>query len=140
MIYPVRNFVITSSYGNRILNGKKQFHDGIDFISRENNIVLAVTDGVVEFDEDNYEDAKRWVDIKHSAGNYLIIRHAINGEIYYCRYLHLGENFVSKGDTVEGGQKIGTYADAGISYGAHLHFDVYDKDWKKIDPAEILNA
>lgn len=139
MRYPVNNHVITSDYGYRVLRGNREFHDGIDFISRESNIVYAVAGGTVIFDMDNYDDSLRWSKPEHSAGNYVIISHEINGALYYCRYLHLGKNFVSIKERVIPNTRIGTYADAGRSYGAHLHFDVYTEKWEKINPHIILD-
>ena len=140
MISPIVDYKITSPYGKRILKGKEQFHDGIDFISKsDDRTVRVITEGTILMDIDYYEESKRWTDARHSAGNYLIIQHVIDDKKYFCRYFHLGENFVSKGDKVAEGQAIGIYADAGISYGAHLHFDMYDSAWKKIDPTFLID-
>jgi murein DD-endopeptidase MepM/ murein hydrolase activator NlpD len=123
MIYPVKNPIVTSGYGNRLLNGVKNFHDGIDFVSGSGDqTVFAVADGTVVYDFDAYDDALRWIDQKMGAGNYVILSHVFNGEIFFCRYIHLGGNTVSH------------------SYGAHLHFDIYDKNWKKIDPTPYFNG
>lgn len=141
MMIPIKDYKITSPYGYRILRGKKEFHDGIDFISvTGDKNVYAIANGIVEYDMDNYDDSLRWTDKHHSAGNMIIIRHTINGAIYYARYLHLGENTVSKNDFVNEGDILGQYGDYGYSFGAHLHFDLYDKNWKKIDPTPILGV
>jgi len=151
-VYPVKNPIITSPYGDRFLNGRPQFHDGIDMVSSnqiiksrlevENTGVYAITDGIVTYDYDKYDDRYRF-DLKghksDSAGNMVILKHNIDGVDYYCRYLHLINNIVKKGQHVKCGELIGEYADVGYSYGAHLHFDVYLSDWsKKIDPMTIL--
>lgn len=139
LIWPVYEpHRITSPYGPRILNGTSQFHDGIDFVSGSTSEVLAIADGQVCLDIDFYEESKRWTDGRMSGGNYVIIKHNLHGADYYCRYLHLIRNTVSKGDPVKQGQVIGRYADVGLSYGAHLHFDMYDASWKKIDPTPVL--
>ena len=139
MILPVENHVITSPYGPRVLQGKEQFHDGIDFISRDNNNVRSILDGTIVHDMDKYIHDKRWTDKKHSAGNYLIVRHMLpDGKIYYCRYLHLEKNTVSLKDQVKEGQLIGNYGDYGYSFGPHLHFDIYDSTWKKTDITPIF--
>lgn len=141
LISPVKDYKITSNYGPRILNGKEEFHDGIDFISKSGkNIVHAIAEGVVCHDVDFYNEAKRWTDRRHSAGNYLIIKHHIphNGALYYVRYMHLDPNFCFQGQEIEKGEPIGLYKDVGRSYGAHLHLDMYDKNWNKIDPSFIL--
>ena len=140
---PVNDPRVSSPYGMRVLNGKEQFHDGIDFVSRSGDRrVFAVAPGVVVFDMDDYEEALRWTDRRHSGGNMIIIAHNIGrargARVYYARYLHLGENTVGKDWSVDEGQVVGEYADAGISYGPHLHFDLYDSDWRKIDPTPLL--
>jgi murein DD-endopeptidase MepM/ murein hydrolase activator NlpD len=141
MIYPVKNPIVTSGYGNRLLNGVKNFHDGIDFVSGSGDqTVFAVADGTVVYDFDAYDDALRWIDQKMGAGNYVILSHVFNGEIFFCRYIHLGGNTVSHGQKISEGSSIGVYADVGYSYGAHLHFDIYDKNWKKIDPTPYFNG
>lgn len=139
---PVKNHRVSSPYGTRILNGKEQFHDGIDFVSKEkgNADIFSIGPGVCTFEFDHYDDKKRWSDTKHSAGNYAIIKTKIDGKEYYVRYLHLKENNLSNGQKVEEGEKIGEYADVGYSFGAHLHLDVYNTAWKKIDPTPIIKS
>lgn len=139
---------ITSPYGMRTLYGKQEMHDGIDYITAADpggdwtgdRTVLAIADGTVVYDQDNYDPELRWTDPAHSAGNMLIIRHNLHGRDYYVRYLHLGSNTVSIGTQVQRGQKIGTYADAGYSFGPHLHLDMYQADWSKVDPTPVLLA
>jgi len=142
LIRPVREpHKVTSPYGQRYLQGKPQFHDGIDYINTERDTsVLAIADGVVCLDVDFYEEAKRWTDKRHSAGNYVIIKHTIDDKIFYCRYMHLSQNSVMQGQAVKQGDFIGRYADVGFSFGAHLHFDMFDASWKKIDPTPVLLA
>lgn len=138
MVSPVNKPVVASPYGDRILNGKKQLHDGIDYVSGLNRDVLAVANGKVILDMDIYEEKLRWTDMRHSLGNYIILQHTIEGSVYFARYCHLSENFVAKGGEVTQGQRIGVYADVGYSYGAHLHFDMFDAKWAKIDPSPLL--
>lgn len=139
LIRPVRSpHRVTSPYGWRTLAGNRQFHDGIDYVSTVSDEVLAIADGRVLLDFDYYDHSKAWTDNRHSAGNYLILAHEIDGRSYYCRYIHLISNTVEKGDRVSQGTIIGHYADVGRSYGAHLHFDMYDSDWNKLDPTQIL--
>lgn len=139
MIIPVSHpFLVTSKYGWRFLNGAKQFHDGIDFIGIDSELVVAIADGIVTYDMDDYEEAKRWTDSHHSAGNMIIVRHELHEGLFYCRYMHLGKNYVVKGQKVFEGATIGHYEDVGISFGAHLHFDVYDMHWKKVDPTPLF--
>jgi len=149
---PVRGKpIITSPYGWRVLNGQRQFHDGIDFVSAEASIkdrlnpvgtdVFAVADGVVTSDYDKYDDRYRMDLNGHradSAGNMVIVLHTIGGAKYYTRYLHLVTNTVSAGQKIAKGYKIGMYADVGFSFGPHLHFDMYTLSWTKVDPTPII--
>lgn len=139
--YPVTQPArITSPYGyrsNPFGNGK-QFHDGIDYVSMVNRNVYAIADGTVTYDMDWYEHSKAWTDRRHSGGNMVILKHVIDGEIYFVRYLHLVKNNVSQGQVVNAGDVIGEYANVGMSKGAHLHLDMYDAKWVKIDPTPIM--
>lgn len=132
---------VSSPYGPRVLQGKNQNHSGIDFVSNTGlKNVLAVADGVVTYDQDDYEHHLRWIDRKHSAGNMIIILHKIKGDYFYIRYLHLDKNNVSVGQEISKGVLVGTYSDVGYSFGAHLHLDCYDVRWKKIDPTFIWGS
>lgn len=137
---PVIKPVVTSPYGWRTLKGKPQFHDGIDFVNkdRKDTIVFAIWDGEVCLDVDYYDESKRWTDGRHSGGNFVILKHIIDGKLYYTRYMHIDKNTVTKDQKIRKGQTLGHYADVGFSYGAHLHLDMYDYKWKKIDPTPVL--
>lgn len=129
---PVKNPVVTSEYGPRILNGHNQFHDGVDYVSATGEkAVFALYGGQVCHDMDYYEASKAWTDSRHSLGNFVIVKHVIEGKLYYVRYCHLGRNVVKQGQHVQKGQLLGHYANAGMSYGAHLHLDGYDYKWRK---------
>ena len=128
---PVKSPIVTSPYGWRTLNGKPQFHDGVDYVSPESNEVFALWDGVIAHDMDYYEASKRWTDGRHSLGNFVIVKHVIDGKLYFVRYCHLSRNYVQAGQEVKRGQVLGRYADVGFSYGAHLHLDGYDYKWHK---------
>ncbi len=142
MVKPVYHSVVTSPYGWRVLNGERQFHDGIDFVCDKhvNQSVRAITAGVVTYDFDNYQEALRWVKSEHSIGNAVIIEHTIGGKYYFVRYCHLVKNYVTAGESVTEGQIIGAYGDVGYSFGPHLHIDAYDDGWKKVDITKLLEA
>lgn len=137
---PVNNPVVTSKEGWRTLNGKPNYHPGVDFVSadRSNRQVFSLWDGVVVHDFDHYIHSKRFSDSKHSAGNFIIIKHIIDGKAYYIRYIHLIKNNVKIRQAVKRGQVVGEYADAGYSFGAHLHLDCYDYKWKRIKITPVL--
>ncbi len=61
-----------------------------------------------------------------SAGLYVVLKHNINGEIIYSKYLHM-EKILLKGkvgDPVYAGDVLGITGNTGISDGTHLHFDI----------------
>lgn len=136
LLYPKLRPKITSGWGWRTLNGTRQWHNGLDFISADgSDVVMAVADGVVIHDQDNYNPTLRWdVSKPDSGGRFVIIAHTINGRTYYVSYLHLEENYVSKGERVSAGQHIGKEGDYGYSYGRHLHITLWDQNWVAVDP------
>lgn len=139
MVSPVKKPIVTSRYGWRVLNGKNQFHGGVDFISASGDqSVVAMEDGVVIMDYDSYQDSRRWTYPPDSGGNMVILKTKIGGSYFFIRYLHLSRNSVSKNQKIKKGQKIGDYADVGYSFGAHLHIDAYDAKWKPIDITKFL--
>ena len=140
MISPVKNPIVTSPYGKRMLNGVEQFHPGIDYVSGVGDpSVSSILPGIVVLDFDDYEDAKRWFDPKSSAGNYVCVQHFLpSGDYFFARYLHLAKNNVSHAQRIPEGYILGPYANVGISYGAHLHIESYDAKWVPTDIGLIL--
>lgn len=103
---------ISSSYGPRILNGVKGFHDGIDVAASVGTPIVSATAGRVLLagPASGFGD---WVVIE-SAGGFL--------EIYGHMYSY--EIKVSPGQDVKEGQQIAAVGDNGFSTGPHLHFTV----------------
>lgn len=117
------------------------YHDGVDFVSEKDKNVYCSAEGVVIADRDTYDHAKRWIKGSgNSVGNRVIIKSIIGGKTYYAAYYHLINNYVSEGQTVETGKLIGLYDDVGMSYGAHLHFMVWDEKWNVVDPSILLEV
>jgi murein DD-endopeptidase MepM/ murein hydrolase activator NlpD len=136
MRLPVNDYKITSGYGERILKGKKEFHDGIDFKSITDKNVYAVCDCVCSYDKDNYQESLRWSDPKESGGNCVIIDFRLGNTLFHMRYWHLTDNLVNAGQKLKEGDLIGHYGDVGYSFGAHLHNDLYMQSknkWEKIN-------
>jgi murein DD-endopeptidase MepM/ murein hydrolase activator NlpD len=125
-IYPVQSRFITSHYGMRKdpISGALNFHTGIDFRANTGTTVMAALDGVVSVVTEN------WL-----YGKYIIIAHD-NG--YKTLYGHLSSFSVKQGDRVARGKKIGEAGNTGYSTGSHLHFTVYDKNNKTINPLDLL--
>ena len=59
-------------------------------------------------------------------GNFVTLRHEIDGQAFYSSYFHLRENYVPVeiGDIVSAGQEIGQVGNTGIRTGTHLHLQV----------------
>lgn len=66
-------------------------------------------------------------------GNYIKIKN-VDGMITF--YAHLSQNSVrvSVGDSVNRGQVIAYIGNSGNTSGAHLHFEMRDLNYKKVDP------
>lgn len=115
---------------------KAGIHNGIDIVGQGYTLAweTAHSDGTVvavRTDCDWFESG--------SYGNYVKIKHD-NG--YYTLYGHIayGTVKVNVGDRVSRGQVIGYLGNTGESYGAHLHWEVRDKNDTRIDPTPYLNA
>jgi hypothetical protein len=134
--YPLsKKGTITSGYGPR--NGGE--HRGIDIGVPTGTEVKSIANGeVVRSDMVDYR----------GYGNFIIIKHNIDGQTLYSCYAHLSKRDVSDGDKVIEGQKIGLsggdqgmQSGSGNSSGAHLHFEIRKSetgDW--IDPTNYLTA
>lgn len=136
----VKNPIITSPFGKRILQGKEQFHDGIDFISGDDaREVFSIGSGRVVMAFKNYVEADRWkLGGPSSGGNYVITRETIDGKDYYLKYLHLIENYVKENVDISASYLLGKFADVGYSFGPHVHVSVYDLNWRIVDPSFMI--
>ena len=103
---------VTSGFGHgREFNGAiTSRHMGTDFAGATGSPVAAANRGVV-----------RIVDAFHYGGNVIYLDH---GHGLTSAYLHLSEQLVSEGDTVERGQTIGSVGATGRVTGPHLHLIV----------------
>ncbi len=59
-------------------------------------------------------------------GNFVRIKHTIDGHDYFSSYTHLKPNsvIVGEGEHVYRGQQIGSIGNTGHSFGCHLHFQI----------------
>ena len=134
MVNPVAGRLrITSGYGyrydpvNLLRNVRvRHFHDAIDIGGRWGTPIRAAMNGVVE-------------EIGHSHriwGNYIILNH--NNNEYRTLYAHLSSFTVKKGERVSQGREIGKMGDSGYTTGTHLHFAVFDRGGKPVNPIGLL--
>ena len=124
-------YKITSPYGNRILNGKPEFHQGVDLVGIDDKTVYAPCDGIIGTSTRVYVGATaEW-------GNYIRLDSA-DGKysIFMC---HLKLRAVVKGQKVAKGQKLGVMGSTGKSTGAHTHFEVRKKGTSTaVNPSDVF--
>lgn len=121
---------LTSPYGQRVLNGKTETHNGVDLVGTGSTAVCSVCDGTViqsRIVTDKNNLTWQW-------GNYVSVQ-AKDGTVHY--YCHLASRAVKQGDKVKAGQRIGIMGNTGYSFGAHLHFEVRRNN-KAINAADYL--
>lgn len=107
---------ITSPYGMRVhpVTGVYKLHSGTDFGASCGASAVAAGGGTVE--AATYAGAY---------GNQVTISHGvIDGMDVETTYSHLSSFAVSAGDTVSGGEQIGSVGTTGSSTGCHLHWEV----------------
>jgi peptidoglycan hydrolase CwlO-like protein len=125
--------IISSGFGTRPGFRPGEFHYGVDIANHSSNVpIVAAADGVVI--RANYDN---------SYGNYVIMTHSINGQIYTTVYAHQQKLLVSSGQVVSKGQQIGVMGSTGDSTGQHLHFEIHIGQWIKntinaVDPTSII--
>lgn len=116
---------------------KKWVHNGIDLVGTGYTLdyITAHSEGTVVAVRNNYKTNDK---TGCSYGNYVKIKH--NG--YYTLYAHMKYNSVTVrvGQKVSKGQVIGYMGNTGHSFGAHLHFEVRDKNDNFINPTPYINA
>lgn len=129
LVLPVSVPNITSEFGWRTLNGKKDLHRGIDFGCTEGMTkIYSAGDGIVI--KTPYSS---------SLGNYVLIQHE---KKLFTGYAHLHKKYVKGGERVKAGTPIGVCGNTGRSFGAHLHFTVQDGPFtsnrKDFNPRDFL--
>lgn len=108
---------------------KQGKHNGMDLVGDDDKTVYAICDGYIGTSTiitDKSNKTWEW-------GNYVKLVSDNDDEtddgllIYYC---HLSKRLVSKGQKVKKGDPIGVMGNTGYSFGAHLHFEIRDRDNK----------
>jgi hypothetical protein len=133
-VYPLKNesFSSNSGFGQR----NNANHAGIDLKANSGTRVLASLPGTVIMSDD----------ASTSYGGNILIKHDLNGEIYYTRYAHLRNRYKNFSDKVSAGEQIGesggasTDRNRGNATGPHLHFELLNNNRQSIDPAPYLKS
>ncbi|WP_233188389.1 M23 family metallopeptidase [Actinomyces qiguomingii] len=113
-------YTVSSPYGYRLhpTLGYMKLHAGQDYAAPTGTPIYAAASGTV-------------VAAGMDGGTGTVtIKHEIDGEVWYTRYLHMYEDgiYVSEGEKVEAGQLIAGAGSTGYSTGPHLHFEVRTAD------------
>lgn len=107
---------ITSPFGYREINGKQDYHFGIDLIYPDYYTVsiVPITYGIV-----------KKISYDSSRGKYIVIRHnsTIESHYYHLENIYTLENQLVSPDTV-----IATMGNTGNSSGYHLHFQINENN------------
>ncbi len=133
MLFPLAiPAIISSGFGYRVhpITGVARMHQGVDLAAAEGTPVLAPFSGTVE--------VAGWMG---GLGLAIVISH---GNTHETRYGHLSQILVQPGQIVKQGTAIGLVGSTGMSTGAHLHFELWQKiagDWIAMDSTnQILLA
>ncbi len=101
-------------------------HTGEDFCAPTGTPISSIANGVVT--EAGYDG---------SYGNKTVVTLEDGTELWYC---HQTSILVSVGDTVRGGQQIGTVGSTGNTTGPHLHLEVRPGGGDPVDPIAALRV
>ena len=125
-IWPTKGWV-SSRFGYRVspFTKEKEFHSGLDIVTRNKAPIVSPADGIVAS-----------VSREYGYGNILTINH---GNGLKSRYAHLTKSLVKKGQYVKRGEKIALVGSSGRSTGPHLHYEVYLKGVPVNPSRYILN-
>jgi len=96
-------------------------HEGLDLFAPMNADIFAAAGGEV-YEVGHPPD--------HPYGLHVRIKHQVGGQTYRTIYAHLAQTFVSTGQQVQAGERIGMADNTGNSFGSHLHLTL------KIDGAQ----
>jgi murein DD-endopeptidase MepM/ murein hydrolase activator NlpD len=109
---PLASYRVGSPFGVRSdpMNGRREFHTGIDMLAPYESPVYATAPGAVTF-AGYRNDYGKVVEIDHG--------HGIS-----TRYAHLHRALVSVGERVAAHQEIGLLGSSGRATGPHVHYEV----------------
>jgi murein DD-endopeptidase MepM/ murein hydrolase activator NlpD len=120
---------ISSGFGFRedlFGDGFVHFHEGIDIVGSEGDLVIATADGKVTATV--YNDEKM--------GNIIVLSHQYG---FTTAYAHLSKILVKAGTLVKRGSSIGKVGSTGQSQGPHVHYEIR-KDKIPLDPMNFLGT
>jgi hypothetical protein len=126
---PLPGQPIVSPFGRRQLPWEEQgrLHAGVDIAADAGSPILASADGVVvRVGQD--AGYGRFVELKHAEGLTTL-------------YAHMGHALpnIASGVAVKAGTPLGVVGSTGSSTGAHLHFEIRDRQDRPLNPSLFLD-
>lgn len=124
---PIERIRVTSPFGSRgdPFQGAPAHHEAVDLGGMMGELIHTTAPGKVV-------RAGRW----GWYGNMVEIDHGLG---FRTRYAHMDKIFVTKGDTVRSGDRIGTVGNTGRSTGPHLHYEIRVRG-HAVDPMKFIKA
>ncbi|OLT46537.1 peptidase M23 [Gordonia sp. CNJ-863] len=113
---------VTSSYGARW----GTTHYGLDIANSIGTPVVSTSDGQI-IESGPADGFGLWIRVLQDDGTIGV-------------YGHINETLVSVGQRVLAGEQIATVGNRGYSTGPHLHYEVWQQDGPKLDPAQWLRT
>ena len=106
-------------------------HKGTDYAAGKGSAIYAAADGVVEIVKYNYKVDSGGREIGY--GNYIAIRHP-DGKLSIYAHMNCWASGIKVGQKVSKGDVIGFVGNTGGSTGAHLHYEIRDKNGNALNP------
>ena len=129
VMFPEKSYISSEYFHLRKFEGKVVYHGAIDIVNTMDHRILSSAGGVVAN-----------VGYNNTLGNYIVIKHNINGTSSITEYAHASNIYVKKGERVARGQVIGLIGLSGNTSGYHLHFVLkkWNKKLKKYMPINMV--
>jgi len=110
------DFHITSGFGIRThpITKKEHFHRGVDLVHPEKKVYAGISGIVTRSQFGDYGE-----------GNYVQIKGAIEGTIFYVNNFHNKENLVEVGKEVSKNSYIAKMGQTGNTTGDHSHHEIF---------------
>lgn len=131
-----KTYNYTSEYGGRCVPTlwASANHLGQDFGAKDGTKIRSIAKGTVSFIQQPKGS---------SISGKVVVKHVIDGKTYHSAYLHMWNptKYVKVGQSVSKGQVIAEVGSSGPSTGPHLHFEMYQGNYKtgtSINPTTFL--
>lgn len=135
LISPLPGGIVNSKFGPRMhpIHKTMKMHTGIDMKMANRSVVdvVSAADGEIIYTGNSSSYGKN-IKIAH--------KDTSGKTIAVTTYNHLGDIYVSQGQKVMAGQKVGKEGSTGASTGNHLHFELKTPEGKFIDPLPFIQG